>query len=103
MTSAVQAHSSNVEYTPWLKSRQSHHVSVMALRTTLALNLRRLRSAAGLSQEELADRAGIDRTYVSALERERYAATIDMIERLAAALRVKPLDLLIDAATSAGE
>lgn len=75
----------------------------MTLRTTLAFNLRRLRSAAGLSQEELADRANIDRTYVSALERERYAATIDMIERLAAALHVSPLDLLHDADAAAGE
>ena len=74
----------------------------MALRTTLARNLRRLRSAAGLSQEELSDRAGIDRTYVSALERERYAATIDMIERLAVALNVAPLDLLADLDISGG-
>ncbi|KTE36434.1 XRE family transcriptional regulator [Sphingopyxis sp. HIX] len=66
----------------------------MALRTILARNLRSLRSAEGLSQEELAHRVGIDRTYVSALERERYAATIDMVERLAAALNVEPLQLL---------
>lgn len=62
----------------------------------MARNLRGLRSAAGLSQEELAHLAAIDRTYVSALERERYAATIDMIERLAAALKVSPLALLAD-------
>jgi transcriptional regulator with XRE-family HTH domain len=68
----------------------------MSLRTTLANNLRRLRAATGLSQEELADRASIDRTYVSALERERYAATIDMVERLAVALSVRPLELLSD-------
>lgn len=68
----------------------------MALRTILARNLRSLRSAAGLSQEELADRAAIDRTYISALERERYAATIDMVERLAAALNISPLELLAD-------
>jgi transcriptional regulator with XRE-family HTH domain len=43
----------------------------------MPLNLRRLRQAQGLSQEELADRAEIDRTYVSALERSVYAAGID--------------------------
>lgn len=80
-----------------MKSLQRHHVVGMTLRTTLARNLRRLRSAAGFSQEELADRANIDRTYVSALERERYAATIDMVERLATALNVRPLELLDDA------
>jgi transcriptional regulator with XRE-family HTH domain len=40
----------------------------MEIREVLAANLRRCRRAAGLSQEELAHRAGIDRTYISALE-----------------------------------
>ncbi|WP_082382411.1 helix-turn-helix domain-containing protein [Blastomonas sp. AAP25] len=66
----------------------------MALRQILADNLRRARLDAGLSQEELADAAGIDRTYVSALERCRYAASVDVIERLADALNVKPAYLL---------
>lgn len=68
----------------------------MLLRGLLARNLRMLRAEQGLSQEALADIVGIDRTYVSALERERYAATVDMIERLAAALGVEPLVLLGD-------
>ncbi len=38
--------------------------------------------------------ADIDRTYVSSLERENYAATIDVIERIAAALKVDPAELL---------
>ncbi|MCO5792083.1 MAG: helix-turn-helix transcriptional regulator [Blastomonas sp.] len=66
----------------------------MALRQILADNLRRARLDAGLSQEELADAAGIDRTYVSALERCRYAASVDVIERLADALDVEPASLL---------
>jgi transcriptional regulator with XRE-family HTH domain len=66
----------------------------MALRQNLADNLRRARKAAGMSQEDLADAAGIDRTYVSALERCRYAATVDVIERLAEALKVEPGSLL---------
>ncbi|MGB7374159.1 helix-turn-helix domain-containing protein, partial [Pontixanthobacter sp.] len=41
----------------------------MTLRETFAANLRRYRKAVGLSQEELAHRAQIDRTYVSSLER----------------------------------
>lgn len=47
-----------------------------------------------MSQEGLADSAGIDRTYVSALERGRYAASVDVIERLALALNVEPASLL---------
>ena len=66
----------------------------MALRAVLARNLRRLRNARGLSQEALADLAGIDRTYVSSLERQRYSASVDMVECLARALRVGPTDLL---------
>ncbi|MBA1373661.1 helix-turn-helix domain-containing protein [Sphingomonas ursincola] len=66
----------------------------MALRQILADNLRQARCAAGLSQEELADAAGIDRTYVSALERCRYAASVDVIERLADALNVTAAYLL---------
>ena len=60
----------------------------------LALNLRRLRKAAGLSQEELAHRSGIDRTYVSALERSVYAAGVDVIDRLAKELGVEAAELL---------
>lgn len=66
----------------------------MALRQVLADNLKNFRKARGLSQEALADLASIDRTYVSALERQRYAATIDVIEGLAEALGIEPLELL---------
>lgn len=66
----------------------------MNLRDTLAGNLREYRNRRGFSQEELAHRAEIDRTYVSALERSVYAATVDVIEKLAEALSVKPEELL---------
>lgn len=66
----------------------------MNLRDTLAGNLREYRRRRGFSQEELAHRAEIDRTYVSALERSVYAATVDVIEKLAEALSVKPEELL---------
>lgn len=66
----------------------------MALREILALNLKRLRQLAGLSQEELAMRADIDRTYVSSLERCQYAASVDVLERLARELNVEADELL---------
>lgn len=66
----------------------------MNLRSHVAMNIRRLRLAAGLSQEALADAAGLDRTYVSALERSRYAVTVDVLERLALALDVDPAELI---------
>ena len=67
----------------------------MTLRKNFAANLRRLRQAAQLSQEELAHRADIDRTYVSSLERCQYSASLDMIEQLAAALAIEPHILLV--------
>lgn len=67
----------------------------MASRAVLAGNLRRLRDQRGLSQEALADLAGIDRTYVSLLERQRYSASVDTLDRLAAALNV-PVSTLLE-------
>jgi len=66
----------------------------MEIREILATNLKRYRQRAGLSQEELAHRAEIDRTYVSALERCVYAASIDVVDRLAKELGVDAADLL---------
>jgi transcriptional regulator with XRE-family HTH domain len=62
----------------------------MNLREIVARNLRQIRHAKGLSQEELADRAGINRNYVGMLERSEHAATVDMLEQLALALEVNP-------------
>ena len=69
----------------------------MTIRDILARNLRRYRQAVGLSQEELAHRAEIDRTYISSIERCQYAASIDVVERLARELGVTPAALLDDA------
>jgi transcriptional regulator with XRE-family HTH domain len=66
----------------------------MEIRQTFARNLRLARQAKGVSQAELAHRAGLDRTYVSSLEREVYSPTIDVVERLAKALELDPLVLL---------
>ena len=66
----------------------------MHIREVLALNLRKFRQAKGLSQEELADRAEIDRTYISAVERSVHAASIDVVDRLARGLGVEAADLL---------
>ena len=64
----------------------------MKLRRTVARNLKRLRREKGMSQEELADRADINRNYVGMIERSENAATIDMLEKLAEALDAKPVE-----------
>ncbi|WP_266031465.1 helix-turn-helix domain-containing protein [Brucella intermedia] len=66
----------------------------MNIREIFARNLRKLRHANRLSQEKLAHLAGIDRTYVSSLERSIYSPTIDMVATLATILGVPPEDLL---------
>lgn len=62
----------------------------MTLRELFSENLVRVRLERDLSQEELAHAAGIDRTYVSSLERCVYSASLDTIEKLAKALKVDP-------------
>lgn len=81
------------ENTPWQNTLQDAAVPAMALRQTFARNLRNIRKARGLSQEELAHQADLDRTYISALERSVYAASIDVIEKIANVLNVSPPEL----------
>jgi transcriptional regulator with XRE-family HTH domain len=66
----------------------------MDIREVFARNLRKARHASGLSQEALAHEAEVDRTYISALERSVYGATIDMVDKLAAVLGVEASALL---------
>jgi transcriptional regulator with XRE-family HTH domain len=66
----------------------------MTLRRILARNLKRLRRERGLTQEELADLAGLNRNYVGMIERQENAATVDTIEGLAKALQVDALRLI---------
>jgi transcriptional regulator with XRE-family HTH domain len=58
----------------------------MRVQALVAWNLRRLRVGRGLSQENLAVDAGIDRTYVSRLERGLENPTVGVLEQLAYAL-----------------
>lgn len=64
------------------------------IRQTLATNMRLARAAAGVSQEELAHRAGIDRTYVSGIERGRRNPTVTVVARFAEALDTTSANLL---------
>ncbi len=66
----------------------------MNLRERVARNLRRLRQEKSVSQEELAHLAQVNRNYVGMLEREEYAASIDMLEKLPLALDIDPIEFL---------
>lgn len=60
----------------------------------VAANVRRARKQARLSQEQLAHNAGVDRSYVSQVERRKRNVTITVLARLAAALGTSPDRLL---------
>jgi transcriptional regulator with XRE-family HTH domain len=66
----------------------------MDLRDVFATNLRRLRNAKGLSQDDLAYEAGVSRSYLSQLEKGSFYASLKIIGRLAEALGVEPAELL---------
>ena len=58
------------------------------LRPALGARIKELRRELGISQEELASRAGLHWTYLSDLERGRQTPTLDVVNRLARALGV---------------
>jgi len=66
----------------------------MDLRTTFAANVVRLRRAKGLSQEALADEAGVNRSYLARIETGRPYVGLEVIGKLAEALEVDPTELL---------
>lgn len=65
----------------------------LAQRKTFGERVRELRLAAGFSQEQLAHRAGLDRSYVGQVERGERNVSLDNIYRLAAAISVDAREL----------
>ena len=65
------------------------------LREVLAINIRQLRLEMGISQEELAFRCELDRTYISAVERCVWNVSLRNIEKIATALNTEPWCLLV--------
>jgi len=53
-----------------------------------------LRTSVGISQEELADRAGLHRTYISSIERAQRNVSLENIFLIAEALGATPAELL---------
>jgi transcriptional regulator with XRE-family HTH domain len=66
----------------------------MDLREVFATNLRRLRHAKGLSQDDLAYEAEISRSYLSQLEKGVFHASLKIVGKIANTLEVEPAELL---------
>jgi transcriptional regulator with XRE-family HTH domain len=63
-------------------------------KTIFGQNVRRIRTKIGLSQEELAFRAKLHRTYIGSVERGERNVSLENIFAIAEALQVVPSDLL---------
>jgi transcriptional regulator with XRE-family HTH domain len=68
----------------------------MEVRKRIGANVRRLREGKGLSQEKFGFESGIDRTYVSGIERDARNPTATIIEKIAAGLGVPAYVLLME-------
>ncbi len=66
----------------------------MDLKEVMAVNLRRIRHDKNMTQEELADRAGLSARYIGAIERANKSASVTVLGRIAEALGVKPAILI---------
>ncbi|WP_319798450.1 helix-turn-helix transcriptional regulator [Nitrobacter sp.] len=66
----------------------------MDLKEVMARNLRRARHDKKLTQEELADRAGLSMRYVGAIERGDVSASVTVLGQIADALEIEPGELL---------
>ena len=70
---------------------------MLTLRQRLGRAIRRLRTAAGYSQESFADACGLHRTYMGTVERGERNISLDNIERIAKTLKMGPAALLSEA------
>lgn len=67
----------------------------MDIRKVIGRNVRDVRQDRVWSQEELADRAGVHRTYISQVERGVTNPTATVIAKIADALGVEPAELMV--------
>lgn len=66
----------------------------MDLKEVMATNLRRMRHDRNMTQEELADRAGLSARYIGAIERADVSASVTVLGQIAGALGAEPGELL---------
>jgi len=66
----------------------------MNIKQKFGIKIKQLRTEKGWSQEKLAFKAGLDRTYLPSIEKGDRNVSLEVIEKLALALNVKPFELI---------
>jgi transcriptional regulator with XRE-family HTH domain len=66
------------------------------LRVIVGCNIKKYRKNLNMSQEELADKAGLHRTYIGGIERGERNITLDSLQIIATALNVAPVMLIVE-------
>ena len=69
-------------------------IRFMDLKKAMAINVARARHAGKLTQEELADLAGLSARYLGSIERAEVSASVTVLGRLARALRIDACELI---------
>ena len=81
-------HSPTLVYIPMIRSER------MEIIETLAANTRYYRKQVGISQEKLANDAGLHRTYVSGIERGLINASVKNLQKIATVLEIDAYQLI---------
>ena len=76
----------NMTHSPLTHNQQSNTFNPMDIRTKIGIRIKELRKAKGLSQEQLALKAEIDRTYMASVENGKRNVAIVNIEKIIVAL-----------------
>lgn len=81
-------------FPPYRRQSKGMKVTLPKLKEALSANIKRIRLEQGISQEKLALKANIDRSYMSELERCLANPSIEALLKIANALEVPPSDLV---------
>jgi len=66
------------------------------LKDIVGNNIKKYRKLLGISQEELAERAKLHRTYIGGIERGERNITLDSLQTIATALNIAPVELIVE-------
>jgi len=66
------------------------------LRNIVGDNIKRCRNQLGISQEKLAERVGLHRTYIGGIERGERNITLDSLQIIASALNISVIELITE-------